>query len=43
MKDGELLQLEILQGTTKLLTIKDSLKILPGSLSKLGLLNGTNN
>ena len=35
VKDGEIISLEILQGTTRLLTIKDSLKVLPGSLSKL--------
>lgn len=35
IKDGEIMSLEIKQGTTKLLTIKDSLRILPGSLSKL--------
>lgn len=35
IKDGELMSLEVYQGTTKLITIKDSIKILPGSLSKL--------
>jgi hypothetical protein len=35
LKDGELMSLEVLQGTTKLITIKDSIRILPASLSKL--------
>jgi len=35
MKDGELMCLEVLQETTKLITIKDSIRILPSSLSKL--------
>lgn len=35
VKEGELMALEIRRGTTHLLSIKDSLRILPGSLSKL--------
>lgn len=35
VKDGGIMSLEVYQGTTKLLTIKDSLKVLPGSLAKL--------
>jgi hypothetical protein len=35
MKDGELMSLQVFQGTTNLITIKDSIRILPASLSKL--------
>jgi hypothetical protein len=35
MKDGELLSIEVNRGTTHLITIKDSIRILPGALGKL--------
>lgn len=35
MKEGELMSLDITQGTKRLLSIKDSIRILPSSLSKL--------
>nr|AHJ10972.1 plasmid related DNA polymerase [Rhizophagus sp. DAOM 213198] len=35
MKDGEMMSLTISQGTVTLLTIKDSIRILPGALGKL--------
>jgi hypothetical protein len=35
MKDGEMMSLTITQGTVTILTIKDSIKVMPGSLSKL--------
>lgn len=35
MKDGEMMSLTITQGTVTILTIKDSLRILPGALGKL--------
>lgn len=35
MRDGEMMSLTISQGTVTLLTIKDSLRILPGALGKL--------
>jgi hypothetical protein len=35
IKDGELMSIEIYEGTTRLLTIKDSIRIIPGALGKL--------
>ena len=35
VKDGELMALEVIKGTTRILSIKDSIRIIPGSLSKL--------
>nr|YP_009228203.1 plasmid related DNA polymerase [Rhizophagus fasciculatus]AJK91334.1 plasmid related DNA polymerase [Rhizophagus fasciculatus] len=35
MKDGEMMALSIRQGTSTVLTIKDSIRILPGALGKL--------
>jgi len=35
MKDGELMALSISRGNTHLLSIKDSIRILPGALGKL--------
>lgn len=35
VKDGELMSIEIYEGTNRLLTIKDSIRIIPGALGKL--------
>lgn len=37
MKDGEMMSLTISQGTVTILTIKDSLRIIPGALGKLAI------